>query len=328
MNRVIQPNRDVTAVYDLQEIFVDEMDVDLSRYTIGILGAGSLGSNTANVLASHGVKRLIVADKDHLSKDNLRRHLCGSEYVGRPKSKAVAAALKDHFPHVEVAAYHFCFQQDTDQLHDLIERCDAVVVAVNSEGERMKYPINDALWYVRKPGIFTGVYGNGWGAELILVDPSNFTPCYACAANALGRFGYELDSNSGWPAYTTTRSRPTQRSTAAASNKDCKVRNNHSHSHETHPANGWAQADLRSILPTAALTADLIISVLEALEGDDRRLRVFRTDDEASVWRMALRRVPSWKLGPWSLQPVLVTANTACPVRCGLPGSRPEQVAA
>ena len=65
----------------------------LASVTVGIAGAGGLGSNVAVLLARSGVRRLLIVDDDRVEPSNLNRQCYWPEDVGKPKVEALAARL-------------------------------------------------------------------------------------------------------------------------------------------------------------------------------------------------------------------------------------------
>jgi sulfur carrier protein ThiS adenylyltransferase len=65
----------------------------LRRSTVGIAGAGGLGSNVALSLARAGVGRLIIADHDRIEPSNLNRQQFFVDQVGRFKVEALRENL-------------------------------------------------------------------------------------------------------------------------------------------------------------------------------------------------------------------------------------------
>jgi sulfur carrier protein ThiS adenylyltransferase len=65
----------------------------LSRSTVGIAGAGGLGSNVAAALARAGVGKLIVADFDVLEPPDLNRQYYFIDQIGKPKVEALGETL-------------------------------------------------------------------------------------------------------------------------------------------------------------------------------------------------------------------------------------------
>jgi sulfur carrier protein ThiS adenylyltransferase len=65
----------------------------LRASTVGIAGAGGLGSNAAVSLARAGVGRLIIADHDRVEPSNLNRQQYFADQVGRKKVEALRENL-------------------------------------------------------------------------------------------------------------------------------------------------------------------------------------------------------------------------------------------
>jgi sulfur carrier protein ThiS adenylyltransferase len=66
----------------------------LRSSTVGIAGAGGLGSNAAVSLARAGLGTLIIADYDRVEPSDLNRQYYFVEQVGKPKVEALLANLK------------------------------------------------------------------------------------------------------------------------------------------------------------------------------------------------------------------------------------------
>jgi hypothetical protein len=188
----------------------------------------------------------------------------------------------------------FCCLDEPHTIRRELEAADIVLVAVDDEAP--KYLIDAMAWELQRPVVYGGVYGGGWGAEVVLVDPIAATPCYGCAASVLGRTGVKLGKNNLIPSYALPN---------AGQDED-----------------GWTLADLTSIKPAATLLSNVAIAWLEADAGHPARLDELQ-QDASTAWRFAFRHVPVWNLGPWCLQPVAVNPKPDCPQVCGLPGVIP-----
>lgn len=82
-----------------------ELLAALRAATVGIAGAGGLGSNIAISLARAGVGRLIVADFDKIEPSNLNRQQYTVKQIGLRKVKALRANLKLLAPFTECKAH-------------------------------------------------------------------------------------------------------------------------------------------------------------------------------------------------------------------------------
>lgn len=74
----------------------------LKAATVGIAGAGGLGSAVAVALARVGVGRLVIADFDVVEPSNLNRQQYFIDQIGLPKVAALAANLQRINPYVTV----------------------------------------------------------------------------------------------------------------------------------------------------------------------------------------------------------------------------------
>lgn len=83
---------------DFRKAFFSKRDptvlAALRESTVGIAGAGGLGSNIAVSLARVGVGRLIIADFDVVEPPNLNRQQYFVDQVGRVKVEALAENLR------------------------------------------------------------------------------------------------------------------------------------------------------------------------------------------------------------------------------------------
>jgi sulfur carrier protein ThiS adenylyltransferase len=77
----------------------------LRAATVGIAGAGGLGSNAAISLARAGVGRLIVADFDRVEPSNLNRQQYTVRQIGRLKVEALEENVRAANPFCEVVAH-------------------------------------------------------------------------------------------------------------------------------------------------------------------------------------------------------------------------------
>jgi hypothetical protein len=272
---------------DPRAAFAAEPAVDLAGARVAVLGCGSVGSFAAWACASAGVRHLELADRDALALDNLRRHACGGDDLDVPKPTALARLLARRFPELRVAAHEGCFLREPDRLRRVIAAADVLLVAVDDEAP--KHLIDAMARALGKPAVYAGVYGGGWAAEVVALDPAADAPCYACAARSLGRAGVALDAGPLPPAYALP---VPGRATS-----------------------GWPRADLTSLLPCAALAAGLVTARLARDRGRPRPWAEW-TAAGACAWRFALRRVAPWGGGPWQLVPVPAPSGPACPT-CG-----------
>jgi sulfur carrier protein ThiS adenylyltransferase len=77
----------------------------LRASTVGIAGAGGLGSNVAVSLARAGVGRLVIADFDRIEPSNLNRQQYAIRQIGRRKVEALRENLRALNPFSEYTVH-------------------------------------------------------------------------------------------------------------------------------------------------------------------------------------------------------------------------------
>ncbi|MDD2806439.1 MAG: sulfur carrier protein ThiS adenylyltransferase ThiF [Elusimicrobiales bacterium] len=106
----------------------------LRAATVGVAGAGGLGSNVAISLARAGVGALILADFDKLEPSNLNRQQYAVKQLGLRKVKALAANLKQIAPFTKVKAH--AKKVTAANLEELFCGADLLVEAFDRAGEK------------------------------------------------------------------------------------------------------------------------------------------------------------------------------------------------
>ncbi len=99
----------------------------IKNITIGIAGAGGLGSNCAMNLVRCGFSQFIIADFDVLDASNLNRQFYFLDQVGKPKVKALEENLKRINPDIYITKFKKKIKPDN--MEELFEPCDIIVEA-------------------------------------------------------------------------------------------------------------------------------------------------------------------------------------------------------
>jgi sulfur carrier protein ThiS adenylyltransferase len=106
---------------------IEEITGHLSKFTVGIAGAGGLGSNCAAALARSGVGCLKIADFDLVERSNLNRQFYFSDQVGKKK----VVALKENLDRIgrgsRIDIYDLTVS--SDNIVELFSSCDVIVEA-------------------------------------------------------------------------------------------------------------------------------------------------------------------------------------------------------
>jgi len=109
---------------------------ELKNYTVGIAGAGGLGSNCAVALARSGVGKLVIADFDIVSESNLNRQYYFYDQIGQIKVFALKDNIERINPNVQVEIHNIKINQNN--LMTIFSSCGVIVEAFdNAEEKRM-----------------------------------------------------------------------------------------------------------------------------------------------------------------------------------------------
>jgi sulfur carrier protein ThiS adenylyltransferase len=106
----------------------------LRAATVGVAGAGGLGSNVAISLARAGVGALVLADFDKIEPSNLNRQQYAVKQLGLRKVKALATNLKQLAPFTKVKAH--AVKVTANNLDELFCGADILVEAFDRAEEK------------------------------------------------------------------------------------------------------------------------------------------------------------------------------------------------
>jgi sulfur carrier protein ThiS adenylyltransferase len=99
----------------------------LLRKTVALAGCGGLGSNAAVALVRAGIGKLIITDHDRVEFSNLNRQYYFLGDLGKKKTEALAAHLKDINPGVVIEA-HF-LELTPARVGELFREADLLIEA-------------------------------------------------------------------------------------------------------------------------------------------------------------------------------------------------------
>ena len=99
----------------------------MRKHTVGIAGAGGLGSNVAMALTRVGIGKLIIADFDVVSESNLNRQFYFRDQINRKKVEALKENLQRIDPEVEIEVHDIML--DKDNLLPIFGSVDVMVEA-------------------------------------------------------------------------------------------------------------------------------------------------------------------------------------------------------
>lgn len=146
-----------------------------------LVGAGSVGSNAAEMLVRSGVRKLTVVDFDTVETANLSRTAYDGGAVGCLKTEALTRRLKSIADDVDVVGITAPLQELTD---DVLDSVDLVFLASDDLGGEGW--LNRELYLRGTPFVSVKVFAGAEGAELAYVVPERDTACLRCMTGALG----------------------------------------------------------------------------------------------------------------------------------------------
>jgi sulfur carrier protein ThiS adenylyltransferase len=149
----------------------------LSRYKVGIAGAGGLGSNCAAALVRSGIGTLVISDFDIVETRNLNRQFYFSDQTGMYKT----AALKENLFRIttETNVIAHTEKLDPENIPLIFAGCDIIVEAFdNSE---MKEILIETV-QLKMPGtiLIIGSGMAGWGNSETLKQRKIDDTFYVC----------------------------------------------------------------------------------------------------------------------------------------------------
>ena len=99
----------------------------LKKKTVGIAGAGGLGSNCAVALSRIGVGKIIITDFDYVRRKNLNRQYFFHEQVGQKKVFAIQDNILFINPSVKVIPHDL--KLNAENIPGIFKKCDVIIEA-------------------------------------------------------------------------------------------------------------------------------------------------------------------------------------------------------
>lgn len=137
---------------EIKEILADK--------TVGIAGAGGLGSNCAVALARVGVGTLILADFDKITEENLNRQYYFLEQVGQKKVFALSDNID--FINESITVIPKDVKLNPKKIREIFNSCDVIVEAFDlAEMKQMLIETVQQTWPEKPLVIGSGMAGFG-----------------------------------------------------------------------------------------------------------------------------------------------------------------------
>ncbi|CAN5725175.1 molybdopterin-synthase adenylyltransferase MoeB [soil metagenome] len=142
--------------------------------SVAVVGAGGLGSPVGLYLAAAGIGTIGIIDFDAVDRSNLQRQvLYGTSDIGRAKTEAAAARLRDINPHINVVAHDA--RLTTSNALDILVQYDVVIDGTDNFPTR--YLVNDACVLLGKPYVYGSILR--FEGQVSVFD-ARVGPCYRC----------------------------------------------------------------------------------------------------------------------------------------------------
>jgi adenylyltransferase/sulfurtransferase len=168
--------------YSRQELFLGkEAQRKIEESSVFILGAGALGSSSAEILARAGVGELTIVDRDYVEWSNLQRqHLFGEKDAEDKLPKAFAAKKRLEQINSEINIYSLVSDVHGLNIEEMIKGHDVVVDATDNFETRLI--ANDAAVRHGIPFIMGSCVAS-YGTTFSIIPGK--TPCFHCLLNHL-----------------------------------------------------------------------------------------------------------------------------------------------
>ncbi|MFJ7736353.1 ThiF family adenylyltransferase [Lysinibacillus sp. NPDC097287] len=177
--------------YQKQALFLgNKGQAQLQNAQALIIGAGALGSASAEMLARAGVGTLTIVDRDYVEYSNLQRQQLYTEADARGKlPKAVAAKTRLQHINSEITINSHIVDINASNIEALVKNQSIIIDATDNFETRMV--INDAAVKHSVPFIFGACVGS-YGLTFPILPGQ--TPCLHCLMNHLPLDGMTCDT--------------------------------------------------------------------------------------------------------------------------------------
>ncbi|WML24439.1 thiazole biosynthesis adenylyltransferase ThiF [Neobacillus sp. OS1-33] len=167
-----------------------EGQVKISSKHVLIIGAGALGSGSAEVLTRAGVGKLTIIDRDYVEASNLQRQqLYTEEDVAEKLPKAAAAEKRLLAINSDVEVVSIIGDATPQLLEELVVGVDVMIDATDNFETRMA--MNDVSQKYNVPWIYGACVGS-FGMTFSMIPGK--TPCLNCLLRSIPLQGMTCDT--------------------------------------------------------------------------------------------------------------------------------------
>ncbi|WML41700.1 thiazole biosynthesis adenylyltransferase ThiF [Neobacillus sp. OS1-2] len=162
----------------------------ISRKHVLIIGAGALGSGSAEILTRAGVGKVTIVDRDYVEASNLQRQqLYTEEDVNEKLPKAAAAEKRLRAINSDVDIRGIIGDATAEMMEDLVPGVDLMLDATDNFETRML--MNDISQKYKIPWIYGACVGS-FGMSFSIIPGK--TPCLNCLLRTIPLQGMTCDT--------------------------------------------------------------------------------------------------------------------------------------
>lgn len=155
-----------------------------------IVGAGALGSASAESFVRAGVGKLTIIDRDYVEWSNLQRQQLYSEQNAREKMpKAIAAKNRLEQINSEVQIHAFVMDATSENMEGLLKNVDVIIDATDNFD--IRFVINDLSQKHNIPWVYGSCVGS-YGMSYTIIPQE--TPCLHCMLKNIPVTGVTCDT--------------------------------------------------------------------------------------------------------------------------------------
>ncbi|MBU8880992.1 ThiF family adenylyltransferase [Bacillus sp. FJAT-29790] len=155
-----------------------------------MIGAGALGSGSADIITRAGIGKLTIVDRDYVEESNLQRQQLYTEQdVEEKMPKAAAAAKRLRTINSEVDIQSVITDATPEKLEELVQGVDLIMDSTDNFETRMA--INDISQKHHIPWIYGACVGS-FGMSLTIIPGK--TPCLNCLLKKIPIQGMTCDT--------------------------------------------------------------------------------------------------------------------------------------
>ncbi|KGZ82012.1 molybdopterin-synthase adenylyltransferase MoeB [Bacillus anthracis] len=179
--------------YSRQQLFKpigDRGQEKIRNKHVLIVGAGALGSASAESFVRAGIGKLTIIDRDYVEWSNLQRQQLYSEEDAREKlPKAIAAKNRLEKLNSEVQIDAFVMDACAENLEGLLENVDVIIDATDNFD--IRFIINDLSQKYNIPWVYGSCVGS-YGMSYTIIPQE--TPCLHCVLKNVPVTGVTCDT--------------------------------------------------------------------------------------------------------------------------------------